>query len=398
MKLNAAEILNIIINADSTNYLSHNFHPFPGKFIPQLPKYMITQFSSPGSTVLDPFCGSGTTLVEAKLLGRHSIGVDSHPLGVFMSRVKSTKLSDEDLKNGSQVIDRVQRHIEALYELPVQPKLLVDSARSPAAEGTVCSYTIPVFPNRDHWFQEHVLHELAIVHRTISDADISTRLRELLLLAFSAVVVSVSNQESDTRYAAINKIVPRMRPFMQFRDKARDMLTRIEEFNRVASDSLVELYHADGRYLDMIRDDQADMLVTSPPYPNTYDYYLYHKLRMFWLGLDWRGAKHSEIGSRLSHSSQRKGVDTYLNQMTECFQQSRRILKPGGVFAIVIGDSIIRGLFFRGDAIVDELARRTGFAVEDEVKYSQNYASKAFNPAFRNKSKEEHILLLVNRK
>jgi len=62
--------------ADSTNYLTHNFHSYPAKFIPQIPRKTIDLFTSPGDLILDPFCGCGTTLVEAKISGRHSVGID----------------------------------------------------------------------------------------------------------------------------------------------------------------------------------------------------------------------------------------------------------------------------------------------------------------------------------
>jgi hypothetical protein len=63
---------------------------------------------------------------------------------------------------------------------------------------------------------------------------------------------------------------------------------------------------------------------------------------------------------------------------------------------IVIGDSIIRKEFLKADEIVEDLAEKTGFKVLDEVCYDLGYASKAFNPAFRNKAKQEHIILLQN--
>lgn len=61
------------------SYLTHNLHPYPAKFIPQIPKELIVRLSKKNNWVLDPFCGSGTSLVEARLTGRNSIGVDVNP-------------------------------------------------------------------------------------------------------------------------------------------------------------------------------------------------------------------------------------------------------------------------------------------------------------------------------
>lgn len=77
--------------------LTHNFYRYPARFSPQFARAAIEVFSEPGDVVLDPFMGSGTTLVEASALGRHSLGSDISALAVFLARVKTTPLSEKDL-------------------------------------------------------------------------------------------------------------------------------------------------------------------------------------------------------------------------------------------------------------------------------------------------------------
>jgi site-specific DNA-methyltransferase (cytosine-N4-specific) len=389
------EVLSVILNAQDTTYLTHNFHPFPAKFIPQIPKLMIRLFSQRNECIFDPFCGSGTTLVEAKLLGRNSIGVDIHPLGVFMAKVKTTKIPEEDLKKVPDLLKAIERKIDVFIGEHYKTLL---SFTGELAENECLNYTLPNFPRRDHWFQEHVLHELAIIKSSLMEANINSDLRDLLLLAFSCIIVPVSNQDGETRYAAVKKEISPKQPFSLFKEKVLDMVKRIKLFNREASDCQAKVYLADSRELDFINENAADFIITSPPYPNTYDYYLYHKLRMFWLDMDWEKAKFNEIGSRLRHSSHREPIDTYIKDMTQCFEHFRRILKPQRFFVIVIGDSIIRKELWKGDEVVSELADRSGFKVVDKVDYNLSYASKTFNPAFRNKTKHEHIILLKNEK
>jgi len=394
--INKEEILNLIINAGDTTYLTHNFHPFPGKFIPQIPNFFIRRFTKKGEWVLDPFCGCGTTLVEAKLTGRNSIGVDIHPLGVFISKVKTTKIQEEELSKIPKLLSVIEKRVGQMLAKTQSTKSLMEFFGKPEEMDFV--YSLPEFPNRDHWFQEHVLHELSIIKASIIQAKISEELRNFMLLAFSYIIVPVSNQDSETRYAAIEKKIRPGQPFTYFKEKLLDMVSRIKKFNEVATDCEVKVFNADARDLSFIPDNSVDLIVTSPPYPNTYDYYLYHKLRMFWLELDWEKAKLNEIGSRLRHSSQKESIDSYIKDMTACFSHFSRILKPNKYFVIVIGDSIIRKKLFKGNSIVKKIASETNFDFEDEVSYSLNYASKSFNPAFRSKLKEEHIVIFKNRK
>jgi len=386
------ETMDFIMNAGDTSYLTHGFHPYPAKFVPQIPNFFIKRFTEIGDTVLDPFCGSGTTLVEAKLLDRSSIGIDLHPLGVLMSRVKTTKLPSKELSQISALVSEIEKHVSLYVQRELEDETFLSSIEEDSQIKS--DYTIPDFKNRDHWFQKNVLHELSIIKSQIDKSPLSPETKEFLHIGFSSVIVPVSNQESETRYAAIEKNIPPFQAFTLFKKRVQNMVDAMYKFNKLASDRQAQVFEADTRYVDFIESNSVDFIMTSPPYPNTYDYYLYHKYRMNFLDLKWEHMKAEEIGSRLRHSSRKEPIAEFVTDMKDCFMQLSRITKHGSNAVFVMGDSIIRKKLIPGDDLIKEISEPAGFVFLDSIQYDLSFASKTFNKAFRNKNKKEHIILL----
>lgn len=95
-----------------TTYLTHGIHPYRAKFIPQIPKYFIEIFTRKGETILDPMCGSGTTVLESFISCRHAIGNDLNPIAAIITKTKTTILKNEEIK---YITDKINK-IFVIYE------------------------------------------------------------------------------------------------------------------------------------------------------------------------------------------------------------------------------------------------------------------------------------------
>jgi DNA modification methylase len=362
---------------EDTSYLTHSLHPYPAKFPPQLPQRIMREFLREGATILDPFCGSGTTLVEARLQGINSFGTDINGLACLLSKVKSTPLNCEQVALFNEVIDQLAA-ISFAWGMGNRPDV-----------------PVPDFEGIAHWFQPNAAAELACIKAMIdevADPDV----RDLLKIILASIVVQVSNQESDTRYAAINKNIQDNYTLKLFLSKCPAYIKRVAEFSARASAFMatVRVRNADARDLHFLADEQFDAVITSPPYANTYDYYLYHKFRKRWLDLDVKYAQYNEIGSRREFSSLKKEPAVWIADLQRCFSEIARTLKASGLAFIVIGDSVIKQGLLKMDEVIAGFAGDVGFKVRDIVSANLSEHSRMFNPSFTQKGKKEHLILL----
>jgi len=355
-----------------TTYLTHNFHPYPAKFIPQIPRFFIEEFTEENETVLDPFVGCGTTIVESKLLNRKSIGVDLNHIATLISETKSTSLNADEIDEILHFIENLERN------------------------SSISTKTID-FPNIDHWFQQNVKEELMMLTSSIGKVN-NSKVSNFLKTGLSSIITSVSNQESDTRYVAKNKGIPDGKTINLFKVKIKSMVDRIKEFSETASDSSSKIYNADSTNLHFLKDNSVDLVVTSPPYANTYDYYLYHKLRMYWLEFDVTNVKKNEIGSRDKHSSQRKEIEDFNENIKKCFHEAVRVLKPNKHVIVIIGDSVIRKKLYDAKKMMISMGKEIGLEFIDSTSENLKKTTRMFNPNFTNGLKFEHVMIFKNMK
>lgn len=363
-------------NGEDTSYLTHSLHPYPAKFPPQLPKKILEDYGIKGQTVLDPFCGSGTTLVEARIFGANAIGVDVNGLSVLLSQVKATPLSDKQYSMIENFIGEIENDI-LKWKFSGRPKISVKEI-----EGQV------------HWFQKNVSEEITFLLNEISQQKDET-VKNFLKIVLSSIIVRVSNQDSDTRFAAIEKNIPDCYTLEQFCKKGKEYNSRMTEFSKLVSGKTeLQIFNADSRNLDFIPDNSIDIIITSPPYANTYDYYLYHKFRKRWLDLDVKFAQYNEIGSRREYSSLKEKKEKWNDDLIKCFKEMHRVLKKTHFAFIVIGDSVIKKELIKIEKEISDFAPTIGFQVNEIISSDLSGHSKIFNPSYAQKGKKEHLITL----
>lgn len=363
-------------SGEDTSYLTHSLHPYPAKFPPQLPKKILEDYAFKGQIVLDPFCGSGTTLVEARIFGANAIGVDVNGLSVLLSQVKATPLTEQQFSIIENFISEVGNEIPK-WKSEKRPKIKVKEI-----EG------------QEHWFQPNVSEEITFLLNEISkqkDIDI----QNFLKIVLSSIIIRVSNQDSDTRFAAIEKNIGNGYTLELFCKRAKEYNSRMADFSELVRDKTdLHLHNADSRNLSFIPDSSVDIIITSPPYANTYDYYLYHKFRKRWLDLDVKFAQYNEIGSRREYSSLKEKKEKWNEDLIKCFTEMQRVLKPSHFAFIVIGDSVIKKELIKIEKEISDFAPKIGFKVNEILSSDLSKHSRIFNPTYAQKGKKEHLIIL----
>ena len=375
---------------DTTN-LTHGIHPYPAKFIPQIPANLIERLSEPGDTVYDPFVGSGTTMVEAALAGRGALGTDVNPMSVLLSRVKSTPLSEEQLGEVDAVLSDIRGEINALYG-----QRSITNYGEANEVGDYEEY-IPDYKKLDFWFEDFIIDELAVIKKNIHSVD-DRELRDFLRIAMSAIIISVSNQDSETRYTSRDKGLSEQDAFRKFNNKATKMTRVVEEYSSLVNNvEKPEVQVADARELNFLEAEnkEIDLVVTSPPYPNALSYHLYHRNRLVWLDFDYEELKPKEIGSHRKYSKKEGGAtaETFLGEMVDCLSKITNALSSGGYCAFVIGDSVIDGEVVENNEIIKDAGREVGLDLFTEINRTIDAQSKNVNPEIGS-IKEEHIVVL----
>jgi hypothetical protein len=318
----------------------HRLHPYLGKFIPQLVEVLLERYVRPGGRVLDPFAGSGTTLVQALESDRDATGADIAAFNALLMRVKTTRYNLVALEH--DVLEASGR----LGDL---------DARDVAGAS----------PYLRHWYAPRALAELVAFRSVIGEYEHRDVLRVVLARA-------ARSARRTTHFDLDFPRDPQRGPYWCYKHKrecrpidraahfvhryALDTIARIKAFaeSRAAGRSATVL-HGDARALDL--GGPYDGIVTSPPYPGLIDYHEQHRYAYELLGLDDLGA--FELGKGATKSA----IAEYVGGIAEVLERSADRLRAGAPVVVVVNDR--RGLY-------GEVLERAGLQLEHRLRRHVN--------------------------
>jgi hypothetical protein len=318
----------------------HRLHPYLGKFIPQLVEILLGRYFRPGQHVLDPFAGSGTTLVQALESGLDATGVDVAAFNCLLMDVKTRSYNPFVLEQELRAV-----HARIGERTSVRPSAYIR-----------------------RWYAPQAVRELLAFRALVDEYEHADVLRIVLTRA-------ARSARRTTHFDLEFPREPQLQPYWchkhrrecrpvetasQFlRRYTLDTLARLKEFARVRARGLeATVVHAD------VRDEQLpgryDGVLTSPPYPGLIDYHEQHRYAYELLALDDR--RELEVGAAAAGTS-RAAIEAYSDGIVAALRSAAESLRPGAPVLIVVNDR--RDLY-------PEILERAGLRLEERLRRHVN--------------------------
>ncbi|PIQ36142.1 MAG: hypothetical protein CO060_00335 [Candidatus Yonathbacteria bacterium CG_4_9_14_0_2_um_filter_43_16] len=362
---------------EKTKAHTHGIHTYPAMFIPQVGRRLLETYSKEGDTICDIFCGSGSALVESRLIGRNAYGIDLNPLAIFLAHAKTTPINPQKL---TKEYFSILKKVEKIKDSEIQR---------------------PDFKNIDFWFKENAIIKLSKLKKAIREIKDET-IQNFLMVAFSETVRYSSNTKTGefklvrVKGDKLEKHNPDVIGI--FRKHAEKNIAGMTDFYKDAKkDTWTKIIYGDSSKDNGIKANSIDCIITSPPYGDsrtTVAYGQFSRLSAQWVDMfenpnDASGLDNELLGGRatkhLNHTlssdylreslekiarqdeARAKDVLSFNIGLNECLKQAHRILKPGKYFCLVIGNRLVKQVRIPTDFIIAELAEKIGFTCEDII-------------------------------
>ncbi|MDQ3019083.1 MAG: site-specific DNA-methyltransferase [Bacteroidota bacterium] len=358
----------------NTKEFTHCFHSYPAMMIPQVARRIISTYGSKAKILFDPYCGTGTSLVEANLEGKNAIGTDINPLARLIATTKTTKADLQVLElflhDFMNYFFSINFHVEK-----------------------VKSVIIPEIKNIDFWFTKTVQKKLGILRGYIENIN-DVSIRNFFKVAFSETVREVSNQKQrefklvrrkdyevridpDVFGIMISKLSRNKQGLIEFEKSCKNgSQTYIYNFNTV--ENIPD---------NALKPCSIDIVVTSPPYGDsrtTVAYGQYSRLSNEWLGYSHA----NQIDNKLMGGKKRKHIHEFKSEVLndviytiqkedkervrdvisfyEDYEQSinhvSNTVKKDGFACYVVGNRTVKGVNIPTDEITAQLFEENNFS------------------------------------
>ncbi|HQQ96765.1 MAG TPA: DNA methyltransferase [Cyclobacteriaceae bacterium] len=357
-----------------TRHSSHSFHTYPAMLVPQIAEELIKEYGKKSKLLFDPFCGTGTTLVEANIKGINAIGTDLNPLARLISKVKTTVIRQ-------QTIDL---YLKDFYDHLFNYRygfLKKDSV------------TLPKFSNINFWFSRTVTSDLAVIKAYIDNLK-EESIKDFFKVAFSQTIrdTSWTRKNEFKLYKMDSEKIKTFKPdvFSIFENTlARNRSGLIEFAAKKMNNAWSKVSEFDTTHpitSKFAKPNSVDIVVTSPPYGDsqtTVAYGQFSRLTNQWLGnfeaynLDSQlmgGKKAPEIIkftnqslnncitrlSQIDHSRCRDVVSFYKDYQNS-IENVAKVVKHRGTVCYVVSNRCVKGITLKTDSITRSFFERSGF-------------------------------------
>lgn len=369
-----------------TNKLTHGYHRYPAKFIPQVVERLFDEYlgEHKEAHVNDLFMGSGTTIACAIARGHFASGTDINKTAYLITKAKSTPIEPTYLKERvSAVITDLESFLE---ESLFKPIVKIE----------------PYIPQQniervDYWFSPNIKEQLGIILARIYKEN-DEKVKTFLLCGFSHILKTCSRWLMGSSKPTVDKSKIPTPPLQAFKTHIKKMSKGNKAFYETTSsvvrdniDKYLTIKCQDARS-QPCEDNSVDIQITSSPYVTSYEYADLHQLTTLWLehaedlkeyrknfiGTAYFEQKDYLLSSQIAQNivdqlvtkdrSMAQEVSMFFHDMEECFKETYRILKPGGRACYVIGDTTLRGVDILNAEVFAETMQAAGFEIDRVIK------------------------------
>jgi site-specific DNA-methyltransferase (cytosine-N4-specific) len=301
----------------SLGYLTHNIFRYFGKFPPPIARKLIKDYSVEGDYVLDPMCGSGTTGLEAKLLGRSAHCYDINPLSVLVSKVKVSELNSSKLEASLSDIQSILLSSDLALVVPENPRI------------------------NENWFNKNTIQSLARIKAAINTLSICKEEKDVFILGFLSTVRRVS--KATTQQGRLFKDVKSAveNPVPEFLKRTRKIIQSLDQLPR--NSSIVEVQQKSaGDSVEESLKEKFPLIICHPPYFNLYKYSTINSLELAWMDdAELKELRKLEI-KEFFKVGRAENVHRYLEDMKKVLINLGEYLQDDGTVGFMNGDTIIR--------------------------------------------------------